>query len=111
MVQRMQMLLIDDIDASSAEETVVFGLDGVTYEIDLSSANAEALRSDLAKWIGHGRRTGGRRNTSGGAAPRSENSREDLAKIREWARANGHKVSDRGRISTTVQDAYRKAHS
>lgn len=105
MAQRVQVMLIDDIDDSVAAETVSFALDGVSYEIDLSADNAGSLRGDLARWIGHARRTGGRKVTSA-----KSTSRADLAKVREWARANGHVVSDRGRISATVQDAYDRAN-
>ncbi|WP_323097780.1 Lsr2 family protein [Intrasporangium sp. YIM S08009] len=109
MAQRVEVRLIDDIDQGDADETVTFALDGVTYEIDLSDKNAKKLRDDFASWVGHARRSGGARSTtkrrsSGGGAKR------DLAAVREWARANGHQVSDRGRISAEVQDAYDKAH-
>jgi hypothetical protein len=113
MAQRVQVLLVDDIDGGDAAETVTFALDGVSYEIDLTEANAARLRDDLAPWVGHARRSGGRkaparRGSNGGGATRS--GRSDLAEIREWARKNGHKVSDRGRISADVQAAYDKAH-
>jgi len=112
MAQRVQVLLVDDIDGGNAAETVSFALDGVSYEIDLSEANAQKLRDDLASWVGHARRAGGRRSTgrraaNGGAARAG---RGDLAAVRDWARKHGHKVSDRGRISAEVQDAYDKAH-
>lgn len=107
MAQKIQVLLVDDIDGGEAAETVTFGLDGVTYEIDLSAANAAKLRDDLATWTGHGRRTGGRRATGRAAAATS--SRQDLNEVREWGRANGFKVSDRGRVSGELQDAYDKA--
>ena len=112
MAQRVQVLLVDDIDGGNAAETVSFALDGVSYEIDLSEANAQKLRDDLASWVGHARRAGGRRSTgrraaNGGAARAG---RGDLAAVREWARKHGHKVSHRGRISAEVQDAYDKAH-
>ena len=113
MAQRVQVLLVDDLDGGDASETVSFALDGVTYEIDLSESNAARFRDDLASWIGHARRSGGRR-TSGGArraAPGSSRTRSDLGAIREWARANGHQVSDRGRISAEVQEAYDKANA
>ncbi|CCH71908.1 histone-like nucleoid-structuring protein Lsr2 [Nostocoides australiense] len=105
MAQRVQVMLIDDVDQTEASETVSFGLDGVTYEIDLSEGNAGKLRDDLARWIGHARRTGGRK-----AAGTRAVGKADLAKVREWARENGHQVSDRGRISAVVQEAYQKAH-
>lgn len=101
-------MLIDDVDQTAADETVTFALDGVTYEIDLSSGNANSLRSDLARWVGHARRTGGRKSTTTTAA--KGKNREELAKVRDWARSAGHVVSDRGRISATVQEAYDRAH-
>lgn len=111
MAQRVEVILVDDLDGGPASETVTFALDGVSYEIDLSEKNAKALRDDVAKWTGHARRagsSGGRRagRRSGGGAGR----RTDLASVREWARANGHQVSDRGRISADIQAAYDKAH-
>ena len=70
MAQRVQVLLVDDIDGSAAAETVSFSLDGVSYEIDLTAAHAKKLRDDLASWVGHARRSGGRKNarkaTAGG---------------------------------------------
>lgn len=107
MAQRVQIKLIDDLDGSDAAETVSFGLDGVVYEIDLSKANASQLRDDFAKWVGNARRVKGRVARGGRAAA----GKEDLNKVREWGRANGFKVSERGRVSREVQDAYAAAHS
>ena len=101
-----------------------FALDGVSYEIDVSEENAEALREALAPWVGHARRVGGRsgggraRSTSsGGGSSRSRGSssggggsRHDLSDVRSWARENGYQVSDRGRVSSEVITAYEKAH-
>ena len=111
MAQRVEVKLIDDIDGGDAAETVTFGLDGVTYEIDLSVKNAKKLRDDIATWTGHARRSGSARAASRRRAVGSSAAkRSDLAAVREWARAHGHKVSDRGRISAEVQAAYDKAH-
>lgn len=109
MAQRVQVMLIDDVDKSEGAETVTFGLDGVTYEIDLSAKNAAALRDALAPWVGHGRRVSGR---SGGASRsrKAAAAGNDTAAVREWARANGHQVSERGRLSSTVLEAYAAAH-
>lgn len=109
MAQRVQVILVDDVSGGEAAETVEFGLDGVTYEIDLSDANAAQLRDALAPWVGHARRSGGRRQTRrrSGSTP---NAGTDLGQVREWGRANGYKVSDRGRVPQEVQDAYRAAH-
>jgi hypothetical protein len=108
MAQRVNIVLEDDIDGSEADETVSFALDGATYEIDLSSANAAQLRDSLATYIGHARRAGGRR-AAGRPASRATGKR-DLADVRQWARQNGHTVSERGRISAEIQAAYDKAH-
>lgn len=108
MAQRVEVILIDDIDGSSAVETITFGLDGVSYEIDLSEEHAKKLRDDFAQWTGHARRApGGRRTTT---TRRTAGRRSNVSEIREWARANGFQVSDRGRISAEVQEAYAKAH-
>jgi len=112
MAKKVQVLLVDDIDKSSpADETVSFSLDGVSFEIDLTSDNAAKLRDDLAVWIGHAERTGGRRS-SGRSTPKVSGSgrKADLGAVRAWARENGHQVSDRGRISAEVQSAYDKAN-
>lgn len=109
MAQRVSIVLEDDIDGSVAEETVTFALDGVTYEIDLSSKNASGLRDALAPYVGHARRAAGRR-TAGRPSGGRGSGKRDLGDVREWARSNGHKVSDRGRISAEIQAAYDKAH-
>ena len=122
MAQRVNVVLVDDIDGNDATETVTFALDGVEYEIDLSEENANKLRESLSLYIGHGRRTGGRRRSGSGqggdqkaSRPRSSsgNSSSDgpsASEIREWARANGHTVPDRGRVSAEVREAYAAAH-
>jgi hypothetical protein len=107
MAQKVNIVLVDDIDESEAEETVSFGLDGKEYAIDLNSKNAGKLRDALAPYIGHARpvsgRTGRRAATrsAGGPAP---------AEIRAWARENGFDVPERGRVSSEVRDAYAAAH-
>jgi hypothetical protein len=108
--QKVQVILTDDIDGGEAEETVQFALDGVSYEIDLSADNAEALREALAAYVGAARRTGGRssrRQAAPKARPAAE--RADLTDVRSWARENGYTVSDRGRVSSVVRTAYEAA--
>jgi len=110
MAQKVTVTLVDDIDGSEAEETVEFGLDGATYQIDLSSDNAEALRDALADYVEHARRSGGRKRAAARSvarAPRSATAdREQNQAIREWARKQGYKVSDRGRIPSEVVEAF-----
>ena len=105
MTKRVKTILIDDIDGSNADETVSFSLDGVTYEIDLNGEHAAQLRDGFTWWIGHGRRVSGRR-------PRgARQAGVQLSDIRAWAAANGHQVSDRGRISAEIRAAYDQAHA
>lgn len=107
MARRTQVLLIDDIDGSEATQTVTFGLDGVTYEIDLSDEHATALRESLQEWVSKARRVSGRRY-----APRQRstgNGRGETARIRTWAIEHGLQVSSRGRIPASVIEAYRDA--
>jgi len=110
MAQRVEVKLIDDTDGSTAAETVTFAVDGVSYEIDLSEKNARKLRADFATWTGHARKAGGARGGARRRGGAGSSRRTDLSAVREWARANGHQVSDRGRISAEVQAAYDKAH-
>ncbi|MFV0494855.1 histone-like nucleoid-structuring protein Lsr2 [Mycobacterium sp.] len=111
MAKKVTVTLVDDFDGDgAADETVEFGLDGIAYEIDLSSKNATKLRSDLKQWVDAGRRVGGRRRGRGGSGRgRGTIDREQSAAIREWARRNGHKVSTRGRIPAEVIDAFHAA--
>ncbi len=113
MAQHTKVLLIDDLDGSEAEETVAFGLDGGTYEIDLSSDNATQLREALAAYVAHGRRAAGARSaSSAGGRRRSAGSRpaSNTSDVRSWARSHGYSVNDRGRVASEVLAAYEAAH-
>lgn len=109
MAQRTTITLVDDIDGSQADGTVTFSLDGVAFEIDLTSEHERELRAALEPWVTAARRTSGRT-----AAGRSRSSRAmtgpSAEQVREWAKANGRPVSDRGRISAAVRAAYEAAH-
>lgn len=106
--------LIDDIDGSPADEQVEFAVDGKSYEIDLSAANSAKLRNALAPFISAARRTGGGRRGSGSSSASSPSrpaaDREQNQAIREWAQAQGMKISERGRIPSNVLEAYHAAH-
>ena len=111
MAQKVTVTLVDDLDGSQAEETVEFGLDGASYQIDLSGDNAERLPDALGDFVEHARRAGGRKRAAGrptvGRAPRAASAdREQNQAIREWARKQGMQVSDRGRIPAEVLEAY-----
>ena len=119
MAQQVNVKFVDDLDGSDAAATVSFGLDGRVYEIDLSDDNAARLRDSLASFIAAARTGGGPATTgsrraqkmtaSSGPRPQALD-REQTAAIRAWARQNGHQISDRGRISKTVVDAFQAAH-
>lgn len=121
MAKRVHVVLEDDLDGSPAEESVSFALDGQAYEIDLNSANADALRDTLSKYIGHARKASGgarasrptraRSSTGPSTGTPARTDREQIKAIREWARRNGHQVSDRGRIAAPIVDAYNQAQS
>ena len=112
MAQRVNVVLVDDLDGSDAAETLTFALDGVDYEIDLSDQHAAQLRDAMSMYVGHARRTGGRRRSgrrsTGGSTSGSDGT--SAADIRAWARENGWEVSERGRVSAEVRDAYAAAH-
>jgi hypothetical protein len=108
MAQKIEVTTVDDLDGSTENvATVLFGLDGKSYEIDLSSINADTLREVLADYVNAGRQSKG---PARAARQRGGQARELSAAIRTWARGNGHRVSDRGRIPETVMTAYRAAH-
>jgi hypothetical protein len=119
MAQQVNVKFVDDLDGSDAAGTVSFALDGRAYEIDLSEDNAARLRDSLASFVAAGRKSGGtgaaagrrtqKMTASSGRRPQPLD-REQTAAIRAWARQNGHQVSDRGRISKTVVDAFQAAH-
>ena len=119
MAQQVNVKFVDDLDGSDAEGTVSFAIDGRAYEIDLSEDNAARLGESLASFVAAGRKSGGASAAAGRRAPKMTASsgrrpqpldREQTAAIRAWARQNGHQVSDRGRISKTVVDAFQAAH-
>jgi hypothetical protein len=110
--QKVQVLLVDDLDGGEADETVTFALDGKTYEIDLTTANADKLRGLLEAYVKGGRRTGGR--SAGGRgkarAAATGGSGQETAQIRAWAKENGYEVNDRGRVPANIRQAYDDAH-
>lgn len=103
MAQKTVIMLEDDIDGGPADETVSFSLDGTSYEIDLNAANAAKLRDSFAGWVGAARKAG--RGSAAGTTRRTRARRggnDRVAEIRAWAKSNGIKVSERGRVSADV---------
>ncbi|WP_188196645.1 histone-like nucleoid-structuring protein Lsr2 [Nonomuraea sp. SYSU D8015] len=106
MARQIQEILIDDLDGGEANETVSFAVDGSSYEIDLSDLNAKKLRDALKPFVQNARRAAPaptRRRGRGGSRAMS---REKSAEIRQWAKARGLPVSERGRIAATVVEQY-----
>lgn len=113
MAQKVQTFFIDDIDGSVAERTFTFAVDGTDYAIDLSSDNIKEFNESIAGFVESARKAprGGAGGGRKARAAKPGSSREQTQAIREWARANGHSVSDRGRISAQVQEAFDAAHT
>jgi Lsr2 len=108
MARKVEVRLVDDLDSGAADETVRFGLDGVYFEIDLSTRHAKELRSGLERFVQvaqrisqNGRGSASRRARSAGSAAGEHNQA-----IREWAAANGFEVATRGRIPRSVIEEY-----
>ncbi|WP_127476074.1 histone-like nucleoid-structuring protein Lsr2 [Microbacterium sulfonylureivorans] len=118
MARRIVHQLVDDLDGTILEvgegETVLFSLDGVAYEIDLTDVNAAALRDALAPFVAAGRSVSSSSRSGGGgsaaARKRRRSGQQDFSAVREWAKANGHQVSERGRVPASVLEAYEAAH-
>ncbi|MFD7504238.1 Lsr2 family protein [Streptomyces sp. NPDC059850] len=104
MAQRVVVTLSDDIDGGAAEETVTFGLDGKSYEIDLTSANASKLRDALAPFV-----EAGRKRSRSGKTYRRTSVAPDPAAVRAWARSHGMEVPPRGRIPKKVYEAFNES--
>ena len=84
----------------------------MTYEIDLSTSNADRLRDTVADYVANARRTGGRvkrgvRPAIGGGS----SANGEAGQIREWALANGFVLAARGRIPGDVVESYRAAQT
>lgn len=110
MAARTVVHLIDDVDGGKADETVTFSLDGVEYAIDLSHGNADGLRQALAEFVQAGRRVGRSGKSAGRTQVRPGGDRAQNQAIREWARRNGHQVSERGRIPAELIAQFQAAN-
>lgn len=107
MAQKVVVQLIDDLDGSEADDitTIQFGLDGVSYEIDLTDSNASRLRDDLADYIAAARRVRGR---SKSAVRLGGGDSAEALRIRGWAKENGISLKPRGAIPKKIKDQYRR---
>ena len=110
MAQKVQVLLVDDLDGGTAVETVSFSLDGASYEIDLTAKNASKLRDAFAPYVGAARRSGGRTTRRATRKASAATGGGHTADVRAWARSKGIKVNERGRIAADVVAKYDAAH-
>jgi hypothetical protein len=111
MVARTIVTVFDDLDNPEGATTVTFAYRGTSYEIDLGEKNQAALDKALAKFIAAARPSSQTRLAGG--RKRSDvklGTRAELATIRAWAREHGFEVSDRGRVSSEIREAYDAAH-
>lgn len=111
MAQKIQTLLIDDIDGGEAEGTIRFALDGLEYEIDLSAAHSAELRKSLEKYLAHARKVRGTTGRTARGANRRGSSPLDTTAVRSWAREQGIDIKERGRVPASVVAQYKAATS
>ena len=97
------------VAGEEAAETITFGLDRVTYEIDLTTDNAHQLRDELSVYLEKARKASGQRGRKPQRA--SATAKDETHRFREWAQKNGYNPSSRGRISRNIIDAYQAANS
>ena len=98
MVQQKRVIVTDDLDGTEGAKPYRFAWQNTVYEIDLNDEHRDELLRALPPFFGARRRAGRR------TVPACR--RGGRAAIRQWARENGHEVSDRGRISAAVVEAY-----
>lgn len=114
MARKIVHQLVDDLDGTVLEigegETLTFSLDGVAYEIDLTDANAAALRDSLAPYVSAGRRISASHSASAAGRKRRRSGQQDYSAVRAWAKENGYSVSERGRVPASVLEAYNAAN-
>lgn len=111
MAARTVVTLIDDLDGHDVGpdgRSIAFSFDGIDYQIDLGMKNATRFEKAIGPFVDAATRVGGRKGRSKSSARRPAGDTDTQA-IREWARENGYEVSDRGRISRTVLQAWKEA--
>jgi hypothetical protein len=111
MAQKVEVTLIDDLDGGKADETIMFGLDGTQYVIDLSDKNAKKLRESAAKYVDAARRDKNGRLPGRGTGRKASSAGPNTSDVREWAKAQGIEVSERGRVAKDLIVKFQEAHA
>lgn len=108
--------LVDDLDGSSADQTVEFSFNGTSYEIDLTEKHTDQMRKALQPWLDKARRQGrvrGRRPAQARrprtVEPTPTEKRATNEEIRAWAKENGLKIAEKGRIPNAIIEQYKSA--
>ncbi len=108
-MQKVETIVLDDIDGSAADTTIRFGLDGTDYEIDLNAAHADTFRDDMQRYVQAGRRVGAAQRRRGSRPRAASGGGPDAAAVREWAQREGVPVRDRGRVPNEVLAKFQAA--
>lgn len=109
-----QVTLTCDVCGKAKDvQTRTIGLDGKTYEIDLCPKDGKGLSKAAAGYVSNARTTTTRTTTTRPATRENGHrarSRADTAAIRDWAKASGMKISDRGRVPAAIFRDYQASH-
>jgi hypothetical protein len=109
MAQKVQTLFVDDLDGSEAEGTVRFGLDSTEYEIDLNAKHAQQLREALARYVAAGRRVWASTRRPAHSGRKAQPNALNTTEVREWAKAQGIDVKDRGQVPAELVVKFKAA--
>jgi hypothetical protein len=107
-MQKLEVQLEDDLTGGPADETVMFGMDGREYQIDLNAKHAATFRKQLAAFVERARLVRRQRPRS---ASRSAASRGRSRLIRAWAERQGLEVAQHGRLPGHVIQEYERAQN
>jgi hypothetical protein len=97
----------DICGSAKGAQTRSISLDGKTLEIDLCAKDSKGLDKVAGKFVPHARKVTRRSATTG---RRTITDRQHSANVREWAKGQGFKISDRGRIPENVEREFAAAH-
>ncbi|MGF0177287.1 histone-like nucleoid-structuring protein Lsr2 [Streptomyces sp. Marseille-Q5077] len=123
MARLVETYLVDDLTQERGDDVQTHSLElnGVSYEIDLSTASYEDLESKLGPFMKAGRRTSSAKRKRPRKASTHAQKRvpvatfsdadPDPAEIRRWAKERKIEVPARGRIPRSVREQFVAARS